>query len=285
MADSNRNLEGGFFSLSRKLFTHWLWTEKRVFSRAEAWIDLIGLARFGHEPDQAMIRGVLIEVSRGQLIHSTRTLAVRWQWSAATVSRFLRLLRNEEQIELEPVHGVQRITICNYERYQGLCNSGETAEKQRRNSGEASSTQEEERLEERKTPRHGSAASAMAMTEPIGPEAKRLGAMFCVCWEAIRKRALPGIMQPYADHFCQRALSEGYQADYIEDALVWLPTGHGIRGVPAIRYPRELEPKWFDGIHDARKRMAGDSVLGKQATEAKSYSLFGSQQGGNGNGW
>ena len=31
----------GWISINRKLQTHWLWNEKRQFSKLEAWLDIL----------------------------------------------------------------------------------------------------------------------------------------------------------------------------------------------------------------------------------------------------
>lgn len=64
----------------------------------------------------------MIEVKRGQVGHSERTLARRWRWSRGRANRFIRDLETLQQIE--PRNGPQNkrvttlITIANYDHYQ-----------------------------------------------------------------------------------------------------------------------------------------------------------------------
>ena len=55
----------GFIPISRKLFNNFLWEEKREFSRAEAWIDLLQLARFEANSTKEIINGRVIESING----------------------------------------------------------------------------------------------------------------------------------------------------------------------------------------------------------------------------
>lgn len=66
----------GYIKIQRKMFDNFLWNETRVFSRAEAWIDLIQSARF--EATQEVIQNKVVEVQRGELPISRRYLEKRW---------------------------------------------------------------------------------------------------------------------------------------------------------------------------------------------------------------
>jgi hypothetical protein len=120
--------ECGFIVLSRKFWDHKLWTEKRQFSLAEAWIDLIHEAAWADH-------GIVVKMKshhllRGQVPHSYRTLAKRWGWGKNKVSRFLDLLENECMIKRCSETGTQTgtdigtafnpITITNYDTYQSV---------------------------------------------------------------------------------------------------------------------------------------------------------------------
>ena len=77
----------GFIPISRKLFNNFLWEEKREFSRAEAWIDLLQLARFEANSTKEIINGRVIEYKRGERPLSLRLLADRWKWSKNRVEQ------------------------------------------------------------------------------------------------------------------------------------------------------------------------------------------------------
>ena len=121
----------GFIPISRKLFNNFLWEEKREFSRAEAWIDLLQLARFEANSTKEIINGRVIEYKRGERPLSLRLLADRWKWSKNRVDKFLDLLVSERMITKRTTQGTAVrtdsgtacgtkqtiITICNYESY------------------------------------------------------------------------------------------------------------------------------------------------------------------------
>ena len=50
----------GWLRLHRSMADHWLWTEERVFSKAEAWLDLLMMVN--HADGKVMMNGRLMEV-------------------------------------------------------------------------------------------------------------------------------------------------------------------------------------------------------------------------------
>lgn len=132
---SNTALNDGFIPISRKLFDNFLWKEKREFSRAEAWLDLIQLARFEANSTKEVINGQVVEYGLGERPLSLRLLADRWQWSKNRVDKFLDLLVSERMITKRTAFGTAKgtadgtgkgtdkrtrqtvISICNYASY------------------------------------------------------------------------------------------------------------------------------------------------------------------------
>ena len=96
--------------ISRKLFNNFLWEEKREFSRAEAWIDLLQLARFEANSTKEIINGRVIEYERGERPLSLRLLADRWKWSKNRVDKFLDLLVSERMITKRTAQGTTERT-------------------------------------------------------------------------------------------------------------------------------------------------------------------------------
>lgn len=123
-----------YIPISRRLFEHHLWCEERIFSRFEAWLDILQSARF--EDTKQLIGNRLIEVKRGQMLVSLRYLAARWQWSTKKVGTFLELLIQDGMIAKETPKetGQTVITICNYDKYNALTPKEETPRKQEGNT-------------------------------------------------------------------------------------------------------------------------------------------------------
>lgn len=108
--------EQGWITIHRSVRDHWLYEEKRTFSKYEAWIDLLMDAN--HTNKKTLIDGQLEEVYRGQNITSIRKLCNRWNWSNNKVTRFLNLLQEDEMIIWKSDTKKTSITIVNYDFYQ-----------------------------------------------------------------------------------------------------------------------------------------------------------------------
>ena len=104
--------------MHRKFEDHPFWKERRVFSKAEAWIDIIWQARWQEETQKVLIGNTMVECGYGQSLKSLTTWANRWGWSESTVRRFMKLLEDEDMIVRETVAKTTRITVCNYRKYQ-----------------------------------------------------------------------------------------------------------------------------------------------------------------------
>lgn len=131
-----------YIPISRRLFEHPFWCEERVFSRFEAWLDIVQSARF--EDTKQLIGNRFIEVKRGQMLVSLRFLSGRWQWSTKKVNSFLDLLIQDKMIikETPKETGQTVITICNYDKYNFISQELETEKKQQGNTKETARKQQ-----------------------------------------------------------------------------------------------------------------------------------------------
>lgn len=107
----------GWIKLHRKLIDHWLFNEKTKKTKLEAW--LIILLESNHSDAKVLINGSLIECKRGQSVKSVGTWAKQFRWSNAKVNTFFKILEKDGMIEREGLSKTTRLTICNYESYQG----------------------------------------------------------------------------------------------------------------------------------------------------------------------
>jgi hypothetical protein len=108
----------GYFLLWRKLWEHPFWRERRKFSKAEAWIDIIKEARWKDGDAKVLIGNKVMTCCRGQTLKSLTTWAHRWGWSEPSVRRFLKLCEEQNMIRRESDGKMTRITVCNYGEYQ-----------------------------------------------------------------------------------------------------------------------------------------------------------------------
>jgi len=105
----------GWFKIHRQLLDSPFWTCE-PFTRGQAWIDLIGLAN--HADNFFYVRGIKVDIKRGQCGWSEVALAQRWKWSRTKLRKFLNDLEKEQQIGQQKGNVNQIITIVNYEIYQ-----------------------------------------------------------------------------------------------------------------------------------------------------------------------
>jgi hypothetical protein len=107
----------GYITISRKLFEHEFFTEKREYSKFEAWLDLIQVCAF-EDNQSMMVKGKIVRWGRGQTIASVRYLQERWYWkSLDKVTCYLKLLRSQKMIIIDTEQGIGRITLCKYDDY------------------------------------------------------------------------------------------------------------------------------------------------------------------------
>ena len=117
----------GYIKLHRKIWDHPFWQEKRKFSRAEAWIDLIMMAN-GMDKE-VMFDGRPMLIKRGQLLTSQRKLAARWRWSKTKTADFLKISsKHDHSIEIISDRKKSMITILNYECYNPLPENEKTTD-------------------------------------------------------------------------------------------------------------------------------------------------------------
>lgn len=121
----------GYIPLSRKFFEHELWLEPRVFSRAEAFADLLRRVRFEANPGTLLIGAQSITIERGEVAASIRFLAKNWGWSKNKVDKFLDYLTFNGMIArrkpYESESGTRNgtvtrtaptiIKLCNFDKY------------------------------------------------------------------------------------------------------------------------------------------------------------------------
>jgi len=100
----------GYVPIAREDFSDFLFTERRVFSRFEAWADLLQLATFQNSRTM-LVNQMPVVCKRDQVAASIRYLVGRWQWSRHKVCNFLDLLESKRKITIERDANVSRITV------------------------------------------------------------------------------------------------------------------------------------------------------------------------------
>lgn len=136
----------GWIKLNRDIVKHWIFKDEWKF---KCWVDLLILANYSE--NKVEIKGILLTCKRGELLYSLESLSNRWGGNKSKVRRFLKLLESDSMIELKSEQVTTRITICNYESYQGERNANETQTKHKRNANETQTTPIKESKEEKES--------------------------------------------------------------------------------------------------------------------------------------
>ncbi len=127
-------MSSGYIMLHRKLEGNFLYTENRVFSKCEAWIDMLLKVQWNPEPQEIMIGMDVLTCNRGESLKSLVTWGDRWNWSKSKVSRFFVLLKKKGMIEVSSEVKTTRITICNFDTYNDPRNANKTQVKRKQNA-------------------------------------------------------------------------------------------------------------------------------------------------------
>ena len=106
----------GWISIDRSIQNHWLFKEKRTFSKFEACIYL--LMEANHSKAKVPIGNQIVTVERGQRLTSILTLSDLFNWSRFKVKTFLDLLESDGMLEVKTTSKYALITIVNYDFYQ-----------------------------------------------------------------------------------------------------------------------------------------------------------------------
>ena len=86
------------------------------FNRVAAWVDLLLMASV--KDNVIYIRGVEVEVKRGQVAISEVELAKRWKIGRKLVRRYLSEFEMAQQIAQQKNRRTHLISITNYEKFQ-----------------------------------------------------------------------------------------------------------------------------------------------------------------------
>lgn len=108
-------MNDGWIKLHRSIMDHPLY-HAEPFTRLQAWVDLLLMANIDRRV--MLVRGVRIEVERGQVVRSKDYLAGRWRWSRSKVKRYLKLLEDEDMIVQQNTSLISKITVVNYDKFQ-----------------------------------------------------------------------------------------------------------------------------------------------------------------------
>ena len=105
-----------FIKLNRDFFSTEHWKEKRVFSKAEAYIDLLRIAPYKEENG----------LRKGEFILPRREMESRWLWSGTKISNYLKELSEKDIIF---VKNTGKNIVYSFVRYEDYVNEAKPKEK------------------------------------------------------------------------------------------------------------------------------------------------------------
>lgn len=210
--------ERGVFAVDRGVFDHPKFQEDKPFLKVNAWLWLLAAAAW--KPVVRRISGKDYHLARGQLVASTRYMAMQWQWSEARVRRFLDVLKTDAggdaEIDAATDAGITVITIRKYDEYQRVSLPRDAANDASSDAGtDAEATQERRKEEDTKDTKIDTRSVATRpdlepevsekITEPKPATPKRSKASehpaFPRFWETFPRRDGPNPRKPAAIKF------------------------------------------------------------------------------------
>lgn len=181
----------GWIKLYRKVQNHWLYKEKRIFSKYEAWLDLLMMAN--HKEVKFVFGNELIEVKKGQFITSIRKLGEKWRWSNRKVTQYLKLLEMDEMIHRESDTKKTVITIVNYEVYHEYRNTEETENRHETDTKQTRTHTNKKDQELKKKIKEDMLAEIENLKESFSPGTRGLIDPY---WEVIKRTRKSNTVQP-----------------------------------------------------------------------------------------
>lgn len=124
-------MRDGWICLHRKIMCNKVVGARKPYSRLEAWIDLI--AEAAYEDHRMFLQGRVVEIRRGEVPNSERTMAEKWGWTKSAVHRFILCLKTESMADQRTDHGIQLLVITKYEEYQNATDENEPRENEKPN--------------------------------------------------------------------------------------------------------------------------------------------------------
>jgi hypothetical protein len=116
----NNEFLDGWIGLYRSILTHWIYPKDRIFTKYEAWIDLLLMVNF--EEKKVFIGEDIFDCKRGEIITSQLKLMKRWKWSKSKLLKFFSVLENDKMCAIKSDNKKTAINICNYINYQDFKN-------------------------------------------------------------------------------------------------------------------------------------------------------------------
>ncbi|MCD3204030.1 DnaA N-terminal domain-containing protein [Clostridium botulinum] len=114
----------GWIKIYRNIQEHWIWQNPQ---KLKWWLDILLLANY--KDNKFLLGNEVITIERGEHHTSELKLAERWGVSKTTVRKFLKLLEEENMIELKKSKKGTTFKVTNYNDYQDFSEEEKTIKK------------------------------------------------------------------------------------------------------------------------------------------------------------
>jgi hypothetical protein len=108
----------GWISLHRKILDNPILSRGRTYSRFEAFVYM--LLKANHKDNKVVIGNQLINIKTGSFLTSQKQLMKEFNWGISRLRSFLKLLQDDDMIEVKSNAISTMITINNYKELQQL---------------------------------------------------------------------------------------------------------------------------------------------------------------------
>lgn len=134
VSDYQENYVTGWIKMYRSLKNHWIIDNAEYF---KAWF--LVLCEVNHKGNKVLIKGELYDCKKGQSVKSLDS----WRkvfgtgWTVQKVRTFFSLLEKDQMVNTQGTNKTTRLTVCNYDTYQGGQQANNT-----QNNNQTTSTQQ-----------------------------------------------------------------------------------------------------------------------------------------------
>ena len=143
---------------------HYAWETERVYSMAEAMLDLQKSASFAKST--RLVKGKVISLNVGELVASERYLEKRWGWSRTKIRTFKQLLKADQWIGQRKDQGETVLILLKYwgdeDHQQNKKPAKGPGENQQKTSKEPAKNQQRTKVEEGEEDKEGKKLKALS---------------------------------------------------------------------------------------------------------------------------
>lgn len=115
----------GWIKIDRSIQDHWIWSDA---VKLKCWVALLLNASHSHQ--KVLMGNQIVECHRGDIVGTLRSIADQLGVSKDYLRQLLVIFQKDFMINYESTPKYTRITICNYESYQGSLHAVETNSRQ-----------------------------------------------------------------------------------------------------------------------------------------------------------